>query len=293
MVALGWIPLAVGWMHLPDPAATHWGVSGAPDGRMPLWALPLLVAFIVGIGLVTTSLFRLEGRPTAEAFAMVGLLGGVGLSLTTSLVILNWDATSWETAAPFSWPHLVAVVVAGFAGVLVGYQLGKRWYPPPSRRATGPLPTIEVAEGERVSWVSRTTVRWPFLLLLPLSVVFLTLPGWFKLIGLAFVILALLFASVYVTVDNQGLRVLLGGGVRVKKLELDRITAVEAIDLEPSAWGGWGYRVIPGGSAVVLRRGDALAVTMSDDRKFAVTVDDAATGAALLNGLVVRLAREN
>jgi hypothetical protein len=41
----------------------------------------------------------------------------------------------------------------------------------------------------------------------------------------------------------------------------------------------------------VLRRGDAIEVALRNDRRFAVTVDDAATGAALLNGLVARLAR--
>lgn len=292
MVLLGWIPLAIGWSHLPDPAATHWGADGIPDGRMPVWALPLLVVFIVSVGLLTTSLFRLEGRPTAEAFAMIGLLGGIGLSLTTSLVVLNWDAESWDAAASFDWTHLVAVVVVGFIGVLIGYQLGKRWYPPPSPEITKPLLAIEVDQGERVSWVSKTSVRWPLLVLLPLSVVFLMLPNWFKLIGLAFVVLAFLFASVYVSVDTEGLRVLLGGGVRAKKIDLDRVAVAEVIDLEPAAWGGWGYRVTPGGSAVVLRRGDALVVTMDNDRKFAVTVDDAATGAALLNGLVARMARD-
>lgn len=291
MVLAGWIPLAIGWSHLPDPTATHWGISGVPDGRMPLWALPLLVVFIVSIGLLTTSLFRIEGRPTAEAVAMVGLLGGVGLSLTTSLVILNWDAPSWDMAKPFGWQHFIGVLVLGFAGLWVGYQLGKRWYAPPVMEPSGPAVTIEVADGETVSWVKKTSVRWPMLVLLPLSVVFLALPGWFKVIGLAFVVLAFLFSSVYVAVNDQGLEVLLGGSVRAKKIELARIRTVEPIDLEPAAWGGWGYRVVPGASAVVLRRGDALVVTMENDRRFAVTVEDAATGAALLNGLVARMAR--
>lgn len=291
LILAGWIPLAAGWSHLPDPTATHWGADGVPDGRMPIWALPLLVVFIVSIGLLTTSLFRIEGRPTAEAFAMVGLLGGVGLSLTTSLVILNWDAPSWDLARSFGWAHFIGVVVLGFAGVWVGYRLGKRWYPPPTKELSRPVATIDVADNETVTWVRKTSVRWPMIVLLPLSVVFLILPGWFKVIGLAFVVLAFLFSSVYVSVNDEGLKVLLGGSVPAKKIQLTRIRTVQAIDLEPAAWGGWGYRVVPGGSAVVLRRGDALEVTLESGRRFAVTVEDAATGAALLNGLVARVAR--
>lgn len=63
MVVLGLVPLALGWSHLPDPAATHWGFGGAPDGYLPLWALPLLVVGIVAVGLLTTSLFRVEVDP--------------------------------------------------------------------------------------------------------------------------------------------------------------------------------------------------------------------------------------
>jgi hypothetical protein len=47
-------------------------------------------------------------------------------------------------------------------------------------------------------------------------------------------------------------------------------------------------RAAPNGSAIVLRRGEALELTFRGGRRFAVTVDDAATGAALLNGLVAR-----
>ena len=292
MVLLGWIPLGIGWSHLPDPAATHWGIDGVPNGNMPIWALPLLVVGTIAIALLTTSLFRVEGRPTAEAFAMVGMLGGVGLSLTLSLVILNWDATSWDQATAFSWPHFLGVLAFGALGVLVGYRLGRRWYPPPAVDSDMPVATIDVADGETVAWLGTCSVRWPYLLLLPISLVFLALPGWYKLIGLAFVVLAFMFGSVYVSVENSGLRVLLGGRVPAKRINIEQIKSASAIDLEPERWGGWGYRVVSNGSAVVLRRGDAIEVALNNDRRFAVTVDDAATGAALLNGLVVRFARE-
>ena len=54
-------------------------------------------------------------------------------------------------------------------------------------------------------------------------------------------------------------------------------------------FGGWGYRVGRGGRVgVVLRTGEGLQVERSGGRSFVVTIDDAATGAALLNTLAAR-----
>ncbi len=71
------------------------------------------------------------------------------------------------------------------------------------------------------------------------------------------------------------------------------IMSALTIDLEPTVCGGWGWRVVRSGSAIVLRACDALEVTFPNGRPFAVTVDDAATGAAVLNGLVARFVREH
>jgi hypothetical protein len=47
-----------------------------------------------------------------------------------------------------------------------------------------------------------------------------------------------------------------------------------------------GSLLVLGRASVVLRRGPALRLTLRDARTFLVTVDDAATGAALLNDLI-------
>jgi hypothetical protein len=50
----------------------------------------------------------------------------------------------------------------------------------------------------------------------------------------------------------------------------------------------FGYRgsLLVFGSAAVVRRGPALRLSLRDGKTFLVTVDDAATGAALLNDLI-------
>lgn len=289
MLVLGWIPLVVGWSALPDPVATHWGVGGAADGSMRLAYVPLLQLGIVLIGLFTTSLFRVEGEPTPEAFAMLGLMGGLGLALNTSLVILNWEVESWTEAGSFSIWHLGGVLLGAFLGGLAGYILGRKWYPVTEQMtADGPITTV--ADGERVSWIGRVVVRWPIFMLGGGAIIFVLIPGWGRWVAILFVVLALMFLQVETNVNNDGLRVRLGG-IPVKRIPLDKIESALAIDLEPAAWGGWGWRVVPNGSAIVLRRGDALEVRLVGGRRFVVTVDDAATGAALLNGLVARLVR--
>jgi hypothetical protein len=52
--------------------------------------------------------------------------------------------------------------------------------------------------------------------------------------------------------------------------------------------GGWGYRVRPERSGFVLRSGEGIVLRLTDGREFVVTVDDAATAAALFNAYLDR-----
>lgn len=286
MLTIGMIPLVIGWGHLPDPVASHWGPSGAPDGYLPLAAQPLLMVGLLVLALFTTSLFRVEGEPTAEAFGMVGLLGGLGTALMSLLVYLNWDAPTWDQAGRFEAWQVAVVLFGAFLGGMSGFVLGRRWYPTrATTKSDGPV--IEVQPGERVTWVGRTAVRWPLFLLAGAVLIYVTIPGWGIWLAGLFVVLALALMQVEANVNNSGLLVRLGG-IPVRRIPLEKVSSARAIDLEPAQWGGWGWRASPNGSAIVLRRGDALEVTFTGGRRFAVTVDDAATGAALLNGLLAR-----
>ncbi|NEE44119.1 DUF1648 domain-containing protein, partial [Streptomyces sp. SID8455] len=53
-------------------------------------------------------------------------------------------------------------------------------------------------------------------------------------------------------------------------------------------FGGWGYRIRPGRTGFIVRSGEAIVARQANGREFAVTVEDSATGAALLNTLVDR-----
>ena len=110
--------------------------------------------------------------------------------------------------------------------------------------------------------------------------------------GLGLVVAGLLtfgFSIVRVVADENGLTVRFGllPWAR-RRIPLHRIA--EAGHREVRAvrdFGGWGYRFRPGRTGVILRSGDALIVELTTSgREFAVTVDDARTGAAVLNGFV-------
>lgn len=59
----------------------------------------------------------------------------------------------------------------------------------------------------------------------------------------------------------------------------------EAVERTSFAFGYRGSLALFGAAAVILRPGPALRLTLRDGKTFLVTVDYAATGAALLNDL--------
>jgi hypothetical protein len=286
----GLVPLVVGWNDLPDPVTTHWGPNGLPDGTTAqawLWVLPVGLA---ALGLVVAWSLRTGDGPSAEGVALLGFLGSMGIWSSGIVVVANQEAPTWEEAAPFGWWQVLGLLAFSALAGWLCYLLGKRWYPP---RPVAPesQPTVfEIPEDLDAAWTGMLRVWWPFGLLLPIGAVFLFLPSWLPWLAPLYVALAFLLSRVAVRVDRIGMRVKLGGFLTVRKITLEEIRAARRIALEPKDWGGWGYRMVPGGSAVVLRRGDAIEIGLRNDRRFAVTVDDAATGAALLNGFLARTA---
>jgi len=76
-------------------------------------------------------------------------------------------------------------------------------------------------------------------------------------------------------------------GLRLTRFPLRRIVAAEAVDrASPNGFGYRGSLLVLGAAAVIVRRGPALRLTLRDGKTFVATVDDADTGAALLNDLI-------
>ncbi|WP_367129746.1 MULTISPECIES: PH domain-containing protein [Streptomyces] len=75
-----------------------------------------------------------------------------------------------------------------------------------------------------------------------------------------------------------------------RRIPHSRIREASAKQSRPQELGGWGYRWLPGQTAVSLRAGDTLWLELASGKFFVVTVDDAAEAAALVNDYVMRTA---
>lgn len=96
--------------------------------------------------------------------------------------------------------------------------------------------------------------------------------------GLLVLFGTLAFVHVAVRVDDRAMEVRCGHiGLPRRRIPLSHVVGADfAPSVTPRQWGGWGYRWRPEkGTAVIVRRGEALVLRLGDGRTFTVTVDDA------------------
>ncbi|MDN3246628.1 DUF1648 domain-containing protein [Streptomyces mutabilis] len=291
--------------RLPDPLATHWGLgSGEPDGSMPLWAASLFPALIwlVTAGLTLGVLLRRRSTPHHPWTAATLLPTGIVLAgAQAALVRANLDRADWhEARQPTGW--IVAILVAAVVtGVGAWFVTTRR---PADTAAAGAhasgVPTLDVPDGRRVAWFSRTANPWLRLVAAVTGLVAVGLlvavvggladPGglWAAFAGCAVASLSCaLFSSVQARVSERGLEVSFGPlGWPARRWAPGDIDAARAEVRGPAQVGGWGYRVSGLGTTVMLRAGECLVIRPRGRRTdFAVSVDDAERGAALLNAV--------
>jgi hypothetical protein len=297
------IPVPLLADRLPDPIATHWGFGGEPDGssaRTPSWLVVMTAWALAWIGLMWRS--RRPGPRSGirmpelvVALAVGGLLAG----MSVMTVALNLDAASWRDAGSLPiWGALAALAPAIALGAAAAALESGRPAPVRPDRRAGPPPSVGLAPGQRAVWLGRASSRLLIVVTVPVAVglaaaALLVGPpeGWILLLGaVAIGVAAILTTTIDVTVAPTGVRVGFGPfGVPRKVIPLERIERADAIDVEPLAWGGWGYRVPrPGTSAVVLRRGPGVLLELTGNRRFVVTVDGAPDAAGLINDLRAR-----
>ncbi|MET7361239.1 hypothetical protein ABZS76_22720 [Streptomyces sp. NPDC005562] len=100
-------------------------------------------------------------------------------------------------------------------------------------------------------------------------------------VGLLMLFGTLAFVHVAVKVDQEVLEVRCGHlGLPRRLIPLSHVVGADfAPAVTPRQWGGWGYRWRPEkGTAVVVRRGEGLVISLGDGHKFTVTVDNAEAG---------------
>ncbi|MGW0998174.1 hypothetical protein [Streptomyces sp. NPDC002520] len=96
--------------------------------------------------------------------------------------------------------------------------------------------------------------------------------------GLLVLFGTLAFVHVDLRLDEECLEVRCGHiGVPRRRIPLSQVAGADFIPhVTPRQWGGWGYRWRPEkGTAVVVRRGEGIALSLWDGHTFTITVDDA------------------
>ncbi|MEU6761018.1 DUF1648 domain-containing protein [Streptomyces sp. NPDC046853] len=292
--------------QLPDRLARHFGADGEADGFVGHGGfLAMLVGMFVVLGAISAFLAVRSDFATYRR----GLRGLLAIVYATS-AFLAWPmgasllanrGTADGAAAQFPLWHLavavaVAALAAGAGAALAGLVPLPDARPPLGADEQAGAGRIDLGRDEVAGWVRQTGSRLlsgTGIALAVAGVATLWLPdgGWVTPLSL-FVpgILVAALARACVTVDRRGLTVSSGlvPWPRIR-LPLDRIERADTRRISAFAdYGGWGYRIVPGRSGVIMRSGEALVVRRANGNDFAVTVEDSATAAALLNTLVDR-----
>ncbi|WP_109210878.1 MULTISPECIES: DUF1648 domain-containing protein [Microbacterium] len=319
LVAL-WLPVAfvlVGVVvqlaflpQVPATVAVHWNRAGVADGFAPAWTQPVAtIGFGLGIPALIT-LTTLPGLRRGERGATYRLMGATAaavsalttVAFTTTFVLQAGLGTADD--APSVWQALFASLAAA---VVAGVGA---WFLQPRQDAAAaePSPATPLALGphERAVWVRTTAMKTSAAvavvaaaLVVALAAVIAWVAGADAVLAgvltvLALVLLAFAATTIafHVRVDDTGLHVHSLLGLPRFRVPLGDVAAVTRVEVNPMPeFGGWGLRMGAGRRfGVVLRTGEAIEVVRRNGRRFVVTVDDAETGAALLEALVERAA---
>jgi hypothetical protein len=285
--------------RLPDPVATHWGWRSANGHSSLAAALALAVAVpAVTLALGVVLSWRADDHGQRAASAVAGTVSGFGLGLAFLTVVSNHHATVWS-AADFAWALLpVAFGLAAAGGQLAWIAAGPMTPITPVTTGADREPSLGLSAGEHAVWTGGADN--PSLAVLGYGFVIAagTAAPLFGAAWPAEVLVAVIVAtaligcsSAHARAGSDGFTVRFGPqrwpSLHIALADIDH---VEAIEIEPLRWGGWGYRIRPGrhARAVVIRRGPGVVIHTTDGRQLAVTCDDAATAAGLLNDLTRR-----
>lgn len=294
------MPLAASG-RLPERLATHWSGAGEPDSSMPLWAAAVFPALIWAV-LAAGVAFGLRRTGPESAGAIRGwagitlAAGGVFLvGGQASVVRANLDRSDWREAGSVTGWVAATVVVAATAGA-VAWLATRHGPTAPGRAADGP--SMDIPEGQRLVWLSRTSNPWlqttsAVTGLVALAAVVTAAAGLADLLPALILmapfalasLLVLGCASVQARVSEEGLKVSFGPlGWPARRWAVQDIESARVEERTPAQVGGWGYRLSGLGTTVMLRRGECLVIR-AKGKDFALSVDDAERGAALLNSL--------
>ncbi len=223
---------------------------------------------------------------------------------TFAAISMTWSVgmqrglDSWEDA-----PSVLPAIVVGFAFGLAAAFVG--WIVQPKQRGTVnelPAEHIDLADTERAVWIGVARSGRGIVVTMIAAIVLVAAgavafwiaaqyaPMWL-MCGLAalLIVVTLTTLEADVRVDSTGVEVRGPAGFPRSHIALADVASATPITVEAlGQFGGWGWRRVPGAMGVILRSGEALRVERIEGHALVVTVDGAATAAALLTALAER-----
>jgi hypothetical protein len=269
---------------LPDPMAVHWSLSGDPNGSLP--PLVLVVGLAAGFAAVWVSVVLTVRRAPRDIGSLTAGLYGIGGLLAAVAWIsvrANRGVSDWGDAEPLGWAGLGILLGAAVLGGAGGWWLGGGRS---ERLPAVHAPRLEVDDPGHYVWSAGARSFVLALLGVGLIVAALVVWGWTGAVLALVGVLVLTFSRVRVTVSARGAVVGVGWlGVPSWTIPASEIAGGSVEHVFPMAYGGWGYRIRPGVRAVVIRGGQALRLHREGKPDLLITVDDAETGAGLVDAL--------
>lgn len=277
---------------VPDPLPTHWGLHGGVNNTASVagfFAATLVISAVLALGAAAAIWLAhspLAGRTLAALLAF-GAWITAAITLVT-MVASHGASRAQDVAMPW---YAIAAVIAVSTVLAAGmwWLLPGRWEP---AEVTPAASRLTFAPGERVVWIGHqhsTLARVGSGVLALAGAILLWLQPVVS-IPLFVVAVALAMTSeLAVRIDERGVHTLWGPfGWPRPRIALGEIASAHAEQIEPMAWGGWGYRVSGRGVAAIIRRGPGLVIERTHRPTYAVTVPGADRGADVLNALLAR-----
>ncbi|HUG86684.1 MAG TPA: hypothetical protein VMM13_19095, partial [Euzebya sp.] len=233
-------------------------------------------------------------RSAPGSRALQALPAGTSWFLLTLLILSIVAQTGADAqAAPLAGWWIVAALAAGVTGTtLTATAIGPPPPLPARDRAPDPSAPRLPEEGDGALWwagaAPTSTVMVVVLVAAGLALAWAA-SAWMLCMFLPIALLLAASSRARVTIGRE--RVVVSGGLAGwPRLSVPLVTVTEARATTTGIreWGGWGLRVRPGATGVITRAGEALELHRTDDTLVVITIEDAATAAAVVNTLLAR-----
>jgi Protein of unknown function (DUF1648) len=299
------VAIAVGFSvaaRLPGNIPVHWDLAGHVNGYGSPYQLPIVfVAVCVPIiaifgGIVVLWSHRGPLTLLAKILAISSVFVTVVLGVTFTGVLLNQSMGAHPLTLLGT---TVAIGIVAAAGAWFALPRGVRGVAGSARPAEAP---VVLSPDERASWIRSTSasrsVIWTLVaigVVLSGGTVLATVSTGGQYWAVSFLPLALILLSLSmfawtVRVDARGVIIRAALGIPLFRIPLDQIISANASDVQALAqYGGWGIRIAFNSRiGIIVRSGEALEIHRRKGLTMLVTIEDATTAAALINGLVTQ-----